>query len=96
MKSKGRKKTVSVEFNPRILCFCCSWCSYAGADLAGANLVEAKLVGAYLYNIKNKRICAFQVGKHFGYYADSSINVVACLGSPILLNIRGLDNQVFA
>jgi len=37
MKSKGRKKTVSMEFNPRILCFCCSWCSYAGADLAGVS-----------------------------------------------------------
>ncbi|MBM4142776.1 MAG: hydrogenase iron-sulfur subunit [Lentisphaerae bacterium] len=23
------------EFRPRILVFCCNWCSYAGADLAG-------------------------------------------------------------
>ena len=23
------------EFEPRIIAFCCNWCSYAGADLAG-------------------------------------------------------------
>ena len=23
------------EFSPTILAFCCNWCSYAGADLAG-------------------------------------------------------------
>lgn len=25
------------EFRPRILAFCCNWCTYAGADLAGLN-----------------------------------------------------------
>lgn len=24
------------EYSPKILAFCCRWCSYAGADLAGA------------------------------------------------------------
>ncbi|MFQ5836623.1 MAG: hydrogenase iron-sulfur subunit, partial [Candidatus Bathyarchaeia archaeon] len=23
------------EFEPLILAFCCNWCAYAGADLAG-------------------------------------------------------------
>ena len=23
------------EFRPKIVAFCCNWCSYAGADLAG-------------------------------------------------------------
>ena len=23
------------EFKPKIVAFCCNWCSYAGADLAG-------------------------------------------------------------
>ena len=32
-KSKGKKK----EFEPQILVFCCNWCSYAGADLAGVS-----------------------------------------------------------
>jgi F420-non-reducing hydrogenase iron-sulfur subunit len=26
---------VTTEFAPKILVFCCNWCSYAGADLAG-------------------------------------------------------------
>lgn len=25
------------EFKPRIVAFCCNWCSYAGADLAGSS-----------------------------------------------------------
>jgi len=25
------------KFNPEILVFCCNWCSYAGADLAGVS-----------------------------------------------------------
>ena len=37
MTSKVQKKTSKVEFNPKIVCFCCSWCSYAGADLAGVS-----------------------------------------------------------
>ena len=32
-----QKKKTSTEFNPKILCFCCNWCSYAGADLAGVS-----------------------------------------------------------
>ena len=25
------------EFRPKIVAFCCNWCSYAGADLAGSS-----------------------------------------------------------
>ena len=28
---------VEKEFRPKIVAFCCNWCSYAGADLAGTN-----------------------------------------------------------
>jgi len=37
---------VSVELNqdknwePKIMAFCCNWCSYAGADLAGLNRLQ--------------------------------------------------------
>ena len=27
----------NTEFRPKIVAFCCNWCSYAGADLAGTN-----------------------------------------------------------
>jgi F420-non-reducing hydrogenase iron-sulfur subunit len=50
--SKGSKKNVNVKrkksqarstehtFEPRILAFCCNWCSYAGADLAGVSRIQ--------------------------------------------------------
>jgi len=28
---------MSEEFEPRIIAFCCNWCAYAGADLAGVS-----------------------------------------------------------
>ncbi len=34
-KSKGKAK--QKDFEPNILVFCCNWCSYAGADLAGVS-----------------------------------------------------------
>jgi F420-non-reducing hydrogenase iron-sulfur subunit len=30
-------KEVQTEFRPKILAFCCNWCAYAGADLAGVS-----------------------------------------------------------
>ena len=29
--------TANEEFKPKIVAFCCNWCSYAGADLAGSS-----------------------------------------------------------
>ena len=37
MKSKTKNEEEHIGFRPNILCFCCSWCSYAGADLAGVS-----------------------------------------------------------
>lgn len=28
------------DWEPKILAFCCNWCSYAGADLAGLNRLQ--------------------------------------------------------
>ncbi len=28
------------DWQPRIVAFCCNWCSYAGADLAGTSRIE--------------------------------------------------------
>jgi len=28
------------EFQPKVLAFCCNWCSYAGADLAGTSRIQ--------------------------------------------------------
>jgi len=29
-----------VEFEPKIIAFCCNWCAYAGADLAGVSRLQ--------------------------------------------------------
>ncbi len=31
---------IQVEWTPKIVGFCCNWCSYAGADLAGTNRLQ--------------------------------------------------------
>ena len=30
------------DFEPKIIVFCCNWCSYAGADLAGTSRLKIK------------------------------------------------------
>ncbi len=35
--SKSKKNEIEDDFYPEILVFCCNWCSYAGADLAGVS-----------------------------------------------------------
>jgi F420-non-reducing hydrogenase iron-sulfur subunit len=32
--------SVEEEFEPRIIAFCCNWCSYTGADLAGVSRLQ--------------------------------------------------------
>lgn len=34
------KAAESGSFEPKILVFCCNWCSYAGADLAGVSRLQ--------------------------------------------------------
>ncbi len=33
-------KMKEAEYEPKILSFCCNWCSYAGADLAGVSRLQ--------------------------------------------------------
>jgi coenzyme F420-reducing hydrogenase delta subunit len=28
------------DFKPRVIVFCCNWCAYAGADLAGVSRLK--------------------------------------------------------
>lgn len=34
------KTAAPAQFEPKIVAFCCNWCSYAGADLAGNNRAD--------------------------------------------------------
>ena len=48
------------EFEPQILVFCCNWCSYAGADLAGVSRFQ------YPPNIRVIRVmCSGRVDPSF-------------------------------
>lgn len=40
MSKKKLEKTEKQDWEPRILGFCCNWCSYAGADLAGVSRIQ--------------------------------------------------------
>ena len=48
------------EFKPKIVAFCCNWCSYAGADLAGTNRLN------YPADVKIIRVpCSCRVNPSF-------------------------------
>jgi len=47
-------------FEPRIIAFCCNWCSYAGADLAGGMRLK------YAPNVLPIRVmCSGRISPHF-------------------------------
>ena len=51
---------VNNEYTPKIVAFCCNWCSYAGADLAGTNRLN------YPSNVKIVRVpCSCRVNPMF-------------------------------
>ena len=50
----------SQEFQPTIVAFCCNWCSYAGADLAGTSRLN------YPTNVKVIKVpCSCRVNPNF-------------------------------
>ena len=58
--SKTKTKEKFPGFNPEILTFCCNWCSYAGADLAGVSRFQ------YPPNIRIVRVmCSGRVDPSF-------------------------------
>jgi F420-non-reducing hydrogenase iron-sulfur subunit len=47
------------SFKPRIIAFCCNWCSYAGADLAGGMRLK------YPANVLPVRVmCSGRISSH--------------------------------
>jgi F420-non-reducing hydrogenase iron-sulfur subunit len=68
-----------VEFQPRILAFCCNWCSYAGADLCGVSRFQ------YPPNIRIIRVmCSGRVEPVFVLKAfKAGIDGVLVLGCHI-------------
>lgn len=51
---------VANNWEPRIVAFCCNWCAYAGADLAGLNRIQ------YPPNVRVIRVpCSGRVNPQF-------------------------------
>ena len=40
MEAGAQKTEHEVAYEPKIVAFCCNWCSYAGADLAGTTKIQ--------------------------------------------------------
>jgi len=58
--SKSKLKESKEGFEPHLLVFCCNWCSYAGADLAGVSRFQ------YPPNIRVIRVmCSGRVDPSF-------------------------------
>ncbi len=54
------EKVEKEEFKPLIVAFCCNWCSYTGADLAGTSRLN------YPANVKIIRVpCSCRVNTNF-------------------------------
>ncbi|MFX1550860.1 MAG: hydrogenase iron-sulfur subunit, partial [Promethearchaeota archaeon] len=59
-KTKEKAKLKEEKFEPNLLVFCCNWCSYAGADLAGVSRFQ------YPPNIRIIRVmCSGRVDPSF-------------------------------
>jgi F420-non-reducing hydrogenase iron-sulfur subunit len=64
------------QFEPRILAFCCNWCSYAGADLAGVSRFQ------YPANIRDIRVmCSARIDPVLVFESFAiGLDAVAILG----------------
>ena len=61
IKGRGRKDS---DFEPSIVAFCCNWCSYAGADIAGVSRYK------YPANVRIIRVmCSGRVEPYFIFEA---------------------------
>jgi F420-non-reducing hydrogenase iron-sulfur subunit len=59
LECKG-KLIMAAEFEPKIIAFCCNWCAYAGADLAGVSRMQ------YPPNIRVIRVmCSSRISPDF-------------------------------
>lgn len=60
MEASARKSDTGDAYEPKIVAFCCNWCSYAGADLAGTTRLQ------YPPNVRIIRImCSGRVDPSF-------------------------------
>ena len=59
-KTNPQTQAETPHWEPKILAFCCNWCSYAGADLAGLNRLQ------YPANVRIIRVpCSGRINPQF-------------------------------
>jgi coenzyme F420-reducing hydrogenase delta subunit len=56
----NNNENIAINWEPKILAFCCNWCTYTGADLAGLNRMK------YPENVRVLRVpCSGRVNPQF-------------------------------
>jgi len=65
------------NFEPKILAFCCNWCSYAGADLAGTSRMQYPSAIRIIRVMCSGRVSPFFVLKALSVGADGVL-VLGC------------------
>ena len=58
------------NFTPRIVAFCCNWCSYAGADLAGVSRLQYPATARIIRVMCSSRIDPTMILRAFSEGAD--------------------------
>jgi coenzyme F420-reducing hydrogenase delta subunit len=70
-------KSAEETFEPKILAFCCNWCSYAGADLAGVSRLQMPTNFLVLRSMCSARVDPEFVLRAFAKGADGVL-VLGC------------------
>jgi len=65
------------NFEPKIVAFCCNWCSYAGADLAGTSRIQYPSAIRIIRVMCSGRVSPFLVLKALSVGADGVL-VLGC------------------
>jgi len=65
------------DFEPKILAFCCNWCSYAGADLAGTSRMQYPSAIRIIRVMCSGRVSPFFVLKGLSVGADGVL-ILGC------------------
>ena len=65
------------EFTPKILVFCCNWCSYAGADLAGISRYQINPAFRVIRTMCSARVDPEWILEAFNLGADGVL-VLGC------------------
>jgi F420-non-reducing hydrogenase iron-sulfur subunit len=66
-----------IEIRPRILAFCCNWCSYAGADMAGVSRFQYPPNAKLIRVMCSGRIDPWMMVEPFFHHADGVL-VTGC------------------